>query len=189
MTQSHVTRTALRKVGQPVVQLVAMPPQEGSLTLMLLASCEPIGGREFWAPSLDFKTPLSWRNYQLCQGEKGNLTWRLKPDVRDGYLRLLTRQITGSGLPGARDYPEEFMPDDRAANLLRHLIGHLQRYPGFSGVRTDISWLRFRARKMWTSTRPGTPFPEWPTMPYLPYRQPRTAPFSQLINPSGGPHE
>ena len=179
---THVTRSALRNVSIPAVQLVIMPPDEGTISLILLSNAPP-DDREQWQLALDADWPLSWRNYQLACSEKGAITWRLREAVREHYRLRINRLITGRGgkaVPGERPY--QYSPQIARMEVLL-LADRLHRYPGLSGVRRDVFGLAQHSTRVWRSTHPGHPFPQWPTMPYLPYRQPQTAPLTDL---SGG---
>ena len=77
ITQDHGTRTALRRVDMPAVQLVILPPKEGDITLLLFSNVVPEHSREQWRPALDADEPLCWRNYQLWRSPEGSITWRL----------------------------------------------------------------------------------------------------------------
>jgi hypothetical protein len=180
ITQSHVTRTALRRVQLPAVQLVILPPTDGVATLLLCSNLVPPGTREEWRHVLDASTPLAWRNYQLTVTEKGRITWRLREAVRAEYRQRIARLITGrGGVPRMGISPYQ-LPAESARLQVLKLAEHLGRYPGLSGIRSDVFDLAQYSTKVWKSTHPELPFPAWPTMPYLPFLQPATAPLSEI---------
>ncbi|WP_261665539.1 hypothetical protein [Deinococcus sp. Marseille-Q6407] len=183
ITADHGTRTALRKVGLPVVQLVILPPDpDGENVPMLLMSNTPVGERETWSHVLDDDNehPLEWRNYQLARGKRGAITWRLNTIAREHYRKRIARLITGRGgapAPGERPYQ---LSDETAHAQVLKLADHLLHYPGLSGIRADIFDLAQYSTKLWRSTRPQTPYPVWPTMPYVRFMRPQTALLAQL---------
>lgn len=179
IASDHGTRTALRRAGLPAVQLVAMPPDRETITLMLLSNV-PGGEREQWRPVIDEDEPLIWRHYQLVRSSTGSITWRLSEAMRAHYRQRLNRLITGwSGKPKPGDRPYQLSPDTARTQVLL-LAQHLQRYPGLSGIRRDVHELAQHSTRVWGSTHPALPYPVWPTMPYLRYQQPRTAALSGL---------
>lgn len=199
ITQTHTTRTALRKVNLPVIQLVVMPPNGQTITLFLFSNQVPLDTRETWRLALDLTTPLTWRNYELTQLEKGQISWRLSRQVRERYGVQLTRLITGRGgvrqgmTPGGmrRQAKYQLRPEVAHTQVLK-LAAHLGRYPGLGGVRRDVQALARQSTRLWHSTHPQRPYPVWPYQPYLPYRTPRMAPLSDLqdgVSPGGGEGE
>lgn len=208
ITATHTTRTALRKAGVAAVQMVIMPPSEGQVTIILLSNVVPPNSREEWRAALDPQHPLTWRNYQLAPAPKGKaLTWRLSDAARKHYRNRIARLITGRGRlraprseakpqlsPGAkvtkastgsksekRRLKPYMLPDETAYAQVQLLAQHLGHYPGFSGVRADIFQLARYATRVWKSTRPKHPYYQWPTHPYLRFRQPQIAPLSELL--------
>jgi hypothetical protein len=187
ITQTHTTRTALRKVNLPVIQLVVMPPNGQTITLFLLSNQVPPDTRETWSQALDPTTPLTWRNYELTQLEDGRISWRLSRQVRERYGVQLTRLITGRGgvrqvlTPGGmrRQAKYQLRPEVAYTQVLK-LAAHLGQYPGLAGVRRDVFALAQQSTRLWQSTHPQRPYPVWPYQPYLPYRTPRMAPLSDL---------
>lgn len=175
----HGTRTALRRVGMPAVQLVILPPDRDMITLVLLSNVAP-DDREQWQLALDPDWPLHWRNYQLASGPTGAITWRLTEAIREHYRKRINRLITGrGGPPGPGERPYQYPPETARTQVLL-LAQHLQRYPGLGGVRRDVYALAQHSTRVWQGTHPDQPYPHWPTMPYLPYRRPQTAPLSDL---------
>lgn len=188
ITQTHVTRTALRKVDLPVIQLVVMPPSGERITLFLLSNQVPAGTRETWVHALDCEAPLTWRHYELVELEGGRLSWRLSRQVRERYAVQLRRLITGRGgsnavlTPGGlrRQARYQLRPEVAHQQVLK-LAAHLGRYPGLAGVRRDVFALAQQSTRLWQSTHPQRPHPVWPYQPYLPYLAPRTALLSELV--------
>lgn len=185
ITVDHSTRTALRKAKVPAVQLVVMPPKGGEITLLLWSNLPIPESRETWRLALDPMHPLTWRNYQLALSPKGGaITWRLSELMRNHYRQRLNRLITGrGGLPAPGHKPYQ-LPDATAHAQVLKLAEHLRHYPGLSGIRADVFDLAQHSTKLWKSTRPKTPPPAWPTMPYVRFSAPRTAPLSALADHS-----
>lgn len=182
----HSTRTALRKVGQPAVQMVIMPPDGDKVSLVLLSNVIP-NEREQWQLALDPDWPLVWRHYQLASGRGEAITWRLNEQIRAHYRCRINRLITGRGgqpRPGEKLYQ---LPAAAAREQLLKLADHLTHYPGFSGIRQDVFELAQHSSKVWRSTHPQEPAPLWPRMPYLRFRTPETADLANL--PKGDLHE
>lgn len=176
---THVTRTALRQAGMPAVQLVVMPPGAGAVDLLLWSNRAP-DARETWRPALDPERPLTWRNYQLARHTDGRVTWRLSPEARARYRTQIARTINGrGGPPGREPRPHRPTPDAARTRLLQ-LAAHLQAYPGFSGVRRDVFDLAQYSTKLWRSAHGDVPHPTWPTMPFVRFRAPSTAPLAAL---------
>ena len=175
---THGTRTALRAMGMPTVQLVVMPPSDGTVTMLLLSNREPPDTRERWQDAYG-PDPLTWRNYELCVTAHGSVSWRLSKAARVHYRQRIARLITGRGLAvqGQRPYQ---LPDATASAQLQQLQIHLYRYPGLSGVRSDIASLQRYARTVWTTTRRSRYWTVWPHQPYARYRAPQTAPLDIL---------
>lgn len=163
----------------PAVQLVILPPEKDTITLVLLSNVAP-DDREQWQLGLDPDWPLRWRNYQLASGPTGAITWRLTEAIREHYRKRINRLITGrGGPPGPGDRPYQYPPETARTQVLL-LAQHLQRYPGLAGIRRDVYELAQHSTRVWQGTHPDQPYPHWPTMPYLPYRRPQTAPLSDL---------
>lgn len=176
----HSTRSALRRIGFPVVQMVILPPDERSITLLLLTNSPP-DDREKWQLGLDPDWPLRWRNYQLCRMPSGAISWRLSEQVRGHYRQRINRLITGrGGVPASGQKPYQ-LPPDTARKQILELAGHLSHYPGFSGVRRDVFELARHSTKVWQNTHPDYPYPRWPPMPYLRFSQSQTTLISDLI--------
>lgn len=181
ITQDHGTRSALRRVDMPAVQLVILPPEKGDITLLLLSNLVPENSREQWRLALDPDEPLRWKNYELCRLPDGRITWRLSEQVRAHYRMHITRSITGRGghpQPGERPYQ---LPPETARQQVLSLAQHLTRYPGLSGIRKDVFALAHHSTKIWRNTHPQEPFPMWPKMPYARYGSPKTAPLDHLL--------
>lgn len=180
ITATHVTRTALRKVGVAAVQLVIMPPKGGLVTLLLMSNIRPSDSREVWFNGLDATSPLTWRNYELSRGKNGAVTWRLSAAARDHYRKRLARLIAGrGGLPAPGQQPYQ-LPEATSRDQVLKLAAHMQHYPGFSGVRADVFDLAQYSTRVWRKTQKGVTIPMWPTMPYTRFSAPQTAPLSAL---------
>ncbi|WP_240738569.1 hypothetical protein [Deinococcus fonticola] len=175
----HGTRTALRQVGLPALQMVVLPPDGGKIAIVLLAN-QPPDDREQWQLAIDPDWPLIWRNYQLAQTELGAITWRLSEQARTHYRQRINRLITGRGgqpTPGQRPYQ---LPADTARKQVLALAEHLTHYPGFSGIRNDVFAFAQHSTRVWRATHPDEPAPMWPTMPYVRFGKPRTASLREL---------
>lgn len=180
ITADHVTRTHLRKAKLPVVQMVIMLPKDGMVTIYLISN-QPAEKRETWEHVFDEDTPLIWRNYQLKRGKNDAVTWGLSEQAKGHYRERIARLITGRGGPVKdRKKPYQF-PDETAADQVLLLAQHLQGYPGLSGIRTDVFDLAQYSTKVWKSTRPHHPYPEWPTMPYTRFKKAILAPLSRIM--------
>lgn len=183
ITVDHGTRTALRKAKLAAVQLVVMPPLDGALVLLLMANIEPPGSREEWRNALDPEAPLVWRNYALHHDERGQMTWRLSERAREHYRTRIARLITGrGGLPLPGKAPYQLSPDS-SRQQIEALAHHMAHYPGLSGVRADVFALAQYSTKVWKSTHQEPvrqQYPVWPTMPYVRFGSPQTAPLHQL---------
>ena len=190
IAQSHVTRTALRRVQLPAVHLVILPPKDRAAILLLCSNLVPPGTRESWQNGLDPSAPLTWRNYQLTVTEQGRITWRLSENIRTDYRQRLARLITGrGGIPGVGTSPYQ-LPAESARIQVLKLAVHLGHYPGMSGIRSDVFDLAQYSTKIWKSTHPDHPYPAWPTMPYLPFLTPKTAPLFEIaLHPATLPTE
>lgn len=186
----HPTRTVLRRAGLPAIQLVVMPPNGEEVTMLLWSNVPPSESRETWQLALDLDLPLTWRNYQLSRAPKGEaITWRLSEAARAHYRQRLARLITGRGgipVPGQQPYQ---LPDETAHAQVLKLAEHLKRYPGLSGIRADVFDLAQHSTKLWKSTRPQMVYPAWPTMRYVRFAPPQTAPLSDLIHHQIEPEE
>lgn len=184
ITTDHVTRTALRKAKLPAVQMLIMPPKGDSIDIFLLTNVKPPDSRETWQLCLDPDFPLTWRNYQLCtrtEGpRRGAVTWRLSEQARAFYKDRLARLITGRGGKFRQGEKPKYLSDDTARAQVLKLADHLKNYPGLSEIRADIFQLAQASTKMWKSTRPKSPFPLWPTMPYQRFITPKKAPLDTL---------
>ncbi|WP_353544448.1 hypothetical protein [Deinococcus xinjiangensis] len=180
ITADHSTRSALRRIGFPVVQMVILPPDERSITLLLLTNSPP-DDREKWQLALDPDWPLRWRNYQLCRMPSGAISWKLSEQANGHYRQRINRLITGrGGIPEAEKRPYQLSPATAYVQIMK-LAEHLSRYPGFAGVRGDVFALAMHSTKVWQNTHPDYPFPRWPTMPYVRFGRPQTAPLSDLL--------
>lgn len=179
----HPTRTALRRAGIPAIQLVVMPPKGEEVTMLLWSNLPPPDSREKWQLALDPDLPLTWRNYQLSKAPKGAaITWRLSEAARAHYRQRLARLITGrGGIPVSGQQPYQ-LPDETAHAQVVKLAEHLKHYPGLSGIRADVFELAQHSTRLWKSTRPQMPYPAWPTMPYVRFGGPQTAPLSDLVH-------
>lgn len=181
ITTTHATRTALRRAGIAAIQLVILPPKDGTVTMFLMSNVIPPSSREEWGDALDSETPLTWRNYQLSRGKKNAVTWRLSTAVREHYRERIARLITGrGGIPGQGKQPYQ-LPDETARNQVLRLAAHLQHYPGLSGIRSDVFALAQHSTRLWNNTREQGQYPVWPTMPYARFAQPQMAPLADLI--------
>lgn len=185
ITASNVTRTHLRKAKLPAVQMVIFPPDSKSITILLMSNI-PVDKRENWEHVFDELTPLIWRNYQLTRGKNNSITWKLSEQAKAHYQQRLARLITGRGGQYAQGQKPYQLPDETAYRQVLNLAEHLRHYPGLSGIRADVFDLARYATKMWKSTRPDYPYPEWPTMPYLQFRSPKIAPLSALQEAQNG---
>lgn len=179
ITATHTTRTALRRAGLAAVQLVVMPPSGDTVTMLLMSNVVPPSSREVWQRVLD-PLPLTWRNYELTRLPDSRVTWRLSQAARDHYRQRLARLITGRGGPPAQGERPYQLPPATAAEQVRKLAAHLGNYPGFAGIRSDIFELAQHSTKLWNATHSQGQWPEWPTMPYVRFSQPQTAPLSDL---------
>ncbi|WP_245556563.1 hypothetical protein [Deinococcus aquatilis] len=182
----HGTRTALRKIKMPAVQLVIMPPEDGEVAMLLLSNVVPADSREHWHNAFA-PYPLTWRNYELTQTAAGRITWRLSTEARQHYRARIARLITGrGGQPGYGKRPYQ-LPPQTAHDQIIKLAAHLQHYPGLSGIRSDVFDLAQYSTRVWTATHSQEHYPVWPTMPYARFSQAQTAPLPDLIPLFGGP--
>ena len=180
ISASHTARSALRKAEMPAIQLVVMPPMGGQVSLLLMSNVPPPDTRETWENALT--APLIWRNYALCLAPDGRVTWRLSQPARERYTRRLDTLIKGRGAQqaGKRSYVP---PPDTAHARVLDLATHLLRYPGLSGIRSDVFTLAQYSTRIWCATHPRRPYPVWPRMPYLRFTRPQTAPLAALSIP------
>lgn len=188
ITASHLTRTHLRKAQVPAVQMLIMPPfGMDTIDIFLLTNVVPPDSREAWQLCLDPAQPLTWYDYQLCErsqsvrkGGKGAITWRLTEEAQQRYRHRIARLITGRGKKPATGQRPYQLSDETAHKEVLLLAEHLQKYSGFSEVRKDIFQLARYSTRVWKSTRPHAPYPQWPTMPYVRFTTPRMAPLYLL---------
>lgn len=212
----HQTCSALRHLKLPAVKMLVMPPQGQQVTVFLLANVVP-DNREVWTPALNPATPLTWKKYEVttggrmheaCRGYKPleplskkqaeRLTWRLSSEQREAYRQDITRLIH-SHRAGPSDRSSSWGTGPKVIRTLpaiqtrlESLGVHLLRYPGFSGIRTDIWLLERHMQRLWQQQHPHLPCPHWPHPPYLSLLPAKLKPLSVLwaeIDAKGKSHD
>ncbi|AWT37843.1 hypothetical protein DM785_19205 (plasmid) [Deinococcus actinosclerus] len=191
----------------PTVSAVLMPPDEGSVTLLLLANIPP-DDRERWCLATDPADPLVWRNYELVRvaalheemnryrrpqvlrGEDADrLTWRLSSDARARYREQVTRVIHSTRSRTGQGGPIHTRTTPGQAAQLTRLGEHLARYPGLHGIRNDVWVIGLHARRLWRQQHPEAPPIPWPVLrPTLMHRV-TTAPLVSLWPDTPAPKE
>ncbi len=198
----HLTRSSLRHLRQPAVSLIVMPPEQDTVAVLLLTNVVP-DDREVWTPALDPAYPLRWRAYELATGATmaqashgalqpsaarlKSITWRLAAERRDNYRQTITRLIH-SATPSTKTFKNPAQCTARrtpagARDALERLGTHLVRYPGLSGIRTDVWLLGHHMYRLWNQQLPKEPAPSWPRHRYSTLLAAQFAPLESLWIP------
>lgn len=191
------TRSAMRRATPPMptVSAVLMPPDEGGVTLILLANIPP-DDRENWRLATDPVDPLVWRNYEVVAvadlheemnryrrpqrlggASVSRLTWRLSSDARARYREQITRTIHSARSRTGQGGPIHTRTTPGQAAQLARLGAHLARYPGAHGIRSDVWVLGLHARRLWRQQHPKAAPLSWPVLPYWCMQTLTTAPL------------